>query len=273
MPELYSGPWFGPSSPKGPERGPAMVGLKRTLARWGGPDVFPWKRFDDRFNVRLENAVKKFQRRHHLKPHGQVGRKTFDLLLKAKRHGHPAERAMDNVALDLFEEAWLIEHGPQVTREAVWDGIADYCKRMEEHRDVWHYLQARPMKSKGRKPERGGTSDCSELATVALYWARLESDVPVPDPNGRAYDGYGYTGTLYPYNLGRRVSPPYQVGDMAFYGTESRTTHVTICRQGGSDSDAIFTSNGSEAGPMPTRASYRSDFVCVLRPQLRAEKT
>jgi hypothetical protein len=109
------------------------------------------------------------------------------------------------------------------------------------------------------------------LATVALSWGRLESDVPVPDPNGRAYEGYGYTGT-YPYNLGRRVSPPYEVGDMALYGSESRTTDVTICRRRGSDSDAIFTSNGSEAGPMPTRASYRSDFVCMPRPQLMAEK-
>ena len=41
--------------------------------------------------------------------------------------------------------------------------------------------------------------------------------------------------------------------------------HMTICRKAGTSATAIFSSNGSEAGPDPRSLHYRSDLTGVFR--------
>jgi hypothetical protein len=104
--------------------------------------------------------------------------------------------------------------------------------------------------------------DCSSAVTT-IYEAG-----GFPDPNGRDFDGHGYTGTLVSH--GRSVSKSeIQPLDLVFYGSSSERpgfpagspTHVAMVmdRKG-----AIFTF-GSDPGPSFRRIDYRSDFHSVRR--------
>lgn len=145
---------------------------------------------------------------------------------------------------------------------------AAYLLATENARDLWGYLQRRKMESLGDDPSKGGRSDCSENCTASFFWVRLKTGLPVEDPNGLGFNGYGYTGTLLAANASRKVPSGrrYYVGDMAIYGHGSTTTHVVTCRKNGHAADAVWTSNGSQAGPYPVRLNYRSDLLAVVRP-------
>lgn len=105
--------------------------------------------------------------------------------------------------------------------------------------------------------------DCSSAVTV-IYEA-----AGYPDPNGRGYDGHGYTGTLLAH--GRRVRrSKIQPCDLVFYGRTAvarpgfpvgSPTHVAMVmdRKG-----AVFTF-GSEPGPVFRRIDYRSDLHSIRR--------
>lgn len=151
--------------------------------------------------------------------------------------------------------------------------IARYCERSEAVKPRIHYSQARPMTHLGVSPEQGYTADCSGFATSAFYWANKWTPFPVADPNGRGYDGYGYTGTLWWENRRRRVplDRKFFVGDLALYGPSlDRTGHVVICCANGDADDAVWASHGSEAGPYFVRLRYRRDLLVVVRPEALA---
>jgi cell wall-associated NlpC family hydrolase len=98
-----------------------------------------------------------------------------------------------------------------------------------------------------RPPAVPRWEDCSSFATW-LYWL-----ADAPDPNGRGYDGFGYTGTLC--RQGRRVSIlELQPGDLVFYGRGAPWGHVAIYVGGGK-----VVSHGSEGGPYLLPVRYRGD--------------
>src|SRR5262245_204453 len=113
----------------------------------------------------------------------------------------------------------------------------------------------------GVSPDVEQDADCSSHATQSYYFAGA------PDPNpGENYSGYGYTGTLI---NNPKVGSPYEVGDLAIYGTSyGNTTHVVTCFQAGSSSSARWCSHGSEAAPYSVALYYRSDLLAVVRPGL-----
>lgn len=147
--------------------------------------------------------------------------------------------------------------------------IADYTVRCEKNRAGIHYSQARPYTGLGVVPEHGFTADCSSYVTLACFWASDQTAAPVEDPNGRDYDHYGFTGTLLSENRAHTVQPDkYLVGDLALYGSSwSNTRHVVICRTKGTAQTAVWSSHGSEAGPLPVRLRYRGDLLTVVRPK------
>lgn len=268
--DLYTGAWYGPSNKQGHAayHGPAAIALKRIVSR-ADPDLLPWTRFDDKYNRRLERGIAALQRKHDIPGTGQTGRPTFNLLMRLPRKGHPHELAADNVAINLLEDAWAILHPPVTPIQKVHNELGDFLAEMEAYGTIWHYLQRRPFSTLGRSPHRGGYSDCSEMVAAACYYVRLAVGIFTPDPNGRGYDGYGNSDTLYAVNRHRTVTNgSYEVGDVGVYGLAYRTRHVTMCRVPGSSASAIFTSNGSEAGPLPTRVRYRGDLLAVVRPRL-----
>lgn len=91
-----------------------------------------------------------------------------------------------------------------------------YAKRAE-----YRYQQYRPMPWDLFAPVSRWRLDCSSSVTLIYKKANL------PDPNGRNYDGQGYTGTLVQH--GRRVNYG-GIGDLNFYGDQGGGVpkHVTI---------------------------------------------
>ena len=277
----FSGPWLRPEdSGKIRYRGPAAVALKRTISRgYNGDDgkpLIPWRYFNNAYNSVLEDAVRKVQRKHGLQVTGTTGERLFDLL-RSRRvpRGRPnaGDFAMDHVSVGLFEDAYDIKHPPvDPPLVRVREAMAEYLELMEEFDTRWDYSQARPYSGLGRAPSAGGYADCSALVMLAYYWARQHSgtqDAPavhVPDPSGYGYSGYGNSQSIWDQHRDRQVSGTYEIGDVAIYGPSWDTRHVTICRLRGSSSTAIFTSNGSQPGPDPTRVFYRTDFLAVVRP-------
>lgn len=71
------------------------------------------------------------------------------------------------------------------------------------------YRQVRPMPASLHVREARDRVDCSTFVTLCYKAAGAI------DPNGRKYDGLGYTGTLW--NQGEAIASP-QPGDLAFYG-------------------------------------------------------
>jgi hypothetical protein len=151
--------------------------------------------------------------------------------------------------------------------------IRKYLERCEANNSLIHYSQARPFHALGDSPSNGFTTDCSGYAICAFYWADLWCNFPVKSPGGYGYTGYGNTGSILVANRRRRVPLDHKffIGDMALFGSSlSRTQHVTICRRNGGTQDSIWSSLGSDAGPVPTRLMYRPDLLLVVRAEALA---
>jgi hypothetical protein len=100
--------------------------------------------------------------------------------------------------------------------------------------------------------------DCSS-STTGLYWL-----ADLPDPNGRGYDGYGYTGTQSAHGrIVWRLGQPLSLlrpGDLIFYGGGWPHHHVTMYLGNG----RVF-SHGTDTGPFNLPVLYRSDAVSAHR--------
>lgn len=108
-----------------------------------------------------------------------------------------------------------------------------------------HYAQIRPYPSEPKKLPM--STDCSGFATLAYKYAGA------PDPNGRNFDGFGYTGTMLTAmkHLAKAEALP---GDLIVYGSYPGL-HVVILREPGSTADPLTISHGQEAGPLLVRHS------------------
>jgi hypothetical protein len=124
---------------------------------------------------------------------------------------------------------------------------ADFMVRAEAHRLAWFYNQVRPFKGFGVPPEATHVNDCSGYASLGAYFAAHTNNIWLPDPIAGNYTGWGYTGTAYAY-LKAHPAPEgkYMVGDMAIFGSRSKTVHMIICRKAGDGSTAVFSSNGHQ---------------------------
>jgi putative peptidoglycan binding protein len=185
------------------------------------------------FGIRCVRNVKKFQRGHNLPVTGRVDETTLKRLA----------RYYDGYGI------WLIrKEAKQVRARAATDKVNQSVKTayfLLAHRNETFYtqdpyLRMRAITDKIRPPRVPRWFDCSSACTWFRWVAGL------PDPNGRGYDGYGYTGTMLEH--GERVSKP-QPGDMTFYRGPD---HVVIEVGSG-----MVISNGSSAGPYHLPRGYR----------------
>lgn len=103
-----------------------------------------------------------------------------------------------------------------------------------------HYAQIRPYPSSTRGLPMH--TDCSGFATLAY------KDAGGPDPNGRGFDGFGFTGTILTAcrHIPKASAKP---GDLIVYGAYPGT-HVVILVQPGTVADPLVVSHGQEAGPI-----------------------
>lgn len=134
------------------------------------------------------------------------------------------------------------------------DALVFYNRRV-------HYAQVRPMRSTGIRHLRpallrphGLTMDCSESVTLLCRLAGLR------DPNGRNYNGSGYTGTLLGYLEAYSEPAIAKCGALCVFmgrpGTPEADTgeHVCMVRRPGHDPE-LFT-HGREADPSFRALSY-----------------
>jgi hypothetical protein len=285
------GPMQGPDLPRPlypPDAAPAHAPSR------DGKDVIAWKRgiwrsgrwqgpasgFDDSYSNGFahgrsgnvgETGIAGFQRQMRIEPTGWIGKATANAIRSAlvpDGFPHAGEPLLDACAVNLLEE-YVQQQQQESSPDAddrVRDAIAQFCADSIDACGVWHYEQYRPMRYLGTPPENTHNSDCSEHATEAYYWARKQTGVAVPDPNGSGYNGYGYTGTLID---NPKVGAPYKIGDLAIYGSStSSTEHVCTCYVAGDAASSVWCSHGSEAAPYAVSLYYRSDLLAVVRPAL-----
>lgn len=140
------------------------------------------------------------------------------------------------------------------------DLVVAEVRDAEAHESLIHYLQSRPFPVNvfvHVTNDREIKIDCSAYVTC------IHRASGYKDPNGRGYDGYGYTGTI------RTVSPRIDFtklypGCLIVYGTGDGE-HVVIVIQGGPD--PIVSSHGQESGPRRYRhsqqvAAHGGYFTC-----------
>ena len=122
-----------------------------------------------------------------------------------------------------------------------------------------HYLQSRPMPLEAMKAHTlPFWTDCSGSTTGCFYAAGL------PDPNGRDYDGSGFTGTLRARLPELAGVEACKTGDFIVYG-HGTGSHVVMVYEPGRD--PLCFSHGQESGPKLYRhsaenAAHGGYFTC-----------
>lgn len=134
--------------------------------------------------------------------------------------------------------------------ERIRAGVVAEAFYLLAHRLEFHYVQVRPMAANLREPAARTRTDCS--AAVTLEWKGGGG----PDPNGRGFDGLGYTGTLW--GRGDLVRTPAPA-DLAFYGDMGPEqghvpSHVALVIGGGD----VISFGHSPPSRYPLR--YRGDY-------------
>lgn len=196
-------------------------------------------------------AVQAFQLAAGISTTGNVGFATWEALRHTRRKGHPSEYAFDQRACSLAAQAageFTVSPKQKVQHAGV-----DAANFWILHRDESSYGQVRPMHL-APPPHVEAVMDCSWFVTDVFFAGGA------PDPNGRRYDGLGYTGTLV--SNGQQINiADIDLLDLVFYGfTVSPSaafpygspTHVTVYIGGG-----FVASDGSQSGPEKRTLDYR----------------
>jgi len=159
-------------------------------------------------------------------------------------------------------------------RRAIRTIIRRYCEQAIANKDDIHYSMIRPTQL--MPPTAEFATDCSGLVINAFRWADLWLPYLVKDPGGYGYTGIGNTQSILVTNRKRRVplDRKFFVGDMALFGSWSRTMHVIICIKNGDREGSVWASHGLEAGPYEVELDYRrrtsNDLLCVVRSEALA---
>ncbi|HEV8602467.1 MAG TPA: NlpC/P60 family protein [Gaiellaceae bacterium] len=119
-----------------------------------------------------------------------------------------------------------------------------------------HYLQLRPIDGIGQPRKLPLSTDCSGWVTDCYNWAGAA------DPNGRNYDGQGFTGTLLAH-CKRIDRDDLKLGDLVVFGPGDGDHVVLIATRG---ADPVVVSLGSEPGPIRLRLSQEAAYH---RPPIR----
>lgn len=119
-----------------------------------------------------------------------------------------------------------------------------------------HYAQIRPIPyARWGNHNLPITTDCSGSITC------IYKKAGAPDPNGRRYDGSGYTGTMLAHQ--RHITKDaLRKGDNIVFGSGSGN-HVVMVMEAGDD--PLCFSHGQEAGPIAIRLSALKSYFSGYR--------
>ena len=249
------GPGYDPHE-RYPMSGDDCLAVKRALSRAG---FIGWQQFTNVYGTQAEDGCRAFQQAVGIKgdgggpPRGHYGASTHKKLLQAKAANKDHQWAFDDYSIQLYKGY----RAPSAPTGSKRDTIVSTAKLGVSKAPQIHYTQdsrrMQGVREQIRPQAVPSWEDCSSFATWT-YWV-----AGAPAPNGRGYDGYGYTGTLV--ENGKRIPVgSAQPGDLIFYGTGwGSTSHVVICIGGGR-----CVSHGSEGGPYNSDIYYRADIVGAI---------
>jgi hypothetical protein len=113
-----------------------------------------------------------------------------------------------------------------------------------------HYEQSRPIDAIDEARRLPLRTDCSGFSTLCYAWAGA------PDPNGLAFNGQGYTGTMLRH-MQRIPAAAVQPGDLVVWGP-APGHHVALVLEAGAD--PLLCSHGQEKGPFAIRFSEETKY-------------
>jgi hypothetical protein len=229
--------------------GDDVLAVKRALSRAG---YIRWGAFSPIWGEFAVKAAKRFQEDKKITPiTGFYGPKMHAALVKTRRKDSRTEWAFDSYSIGLMRE--FCADMAEAPKEQARSRIIAEARRLYAQRHQIPYAQERPF-ALDRPPFVPPRMDCSEFVTVCHFVGGA------PDPNGRNYDGFGYTGTLVSHGVpcsSRELEP----GDLAFYGlTMNRSpafpvgspTHVALYDGDG----GVYSMGSSPMGHYPLK--YRT---------------
>jgi hypothetical protein len=129
---------------------------------------------------------------------------------------------------------------------------AAFMHTAEQFQYRWDYTEWRPFGGYGVSASGYHRADCSGYASLGAWMAGHLTGHVVRDPLDNHYSGYGNTDTAYAWLRHYPAGGHWFIGDMAFYGSPSKTVHMVICRINAADrsiTTKVWSSNGSEAAP------------------------
>lgn len=126
--------------------------------------------------------------------------------------------------------------------------MVDNCHWAADHRDRFRYEQVRPIPAGATRDDEQIITDCSGFVTLMAQWSGIE------DPNGRGYNGEGYTGTLLAHLPAVGFSQT-QPGDIAVFGTFPGVHCAVLLETGAGKDDPWAVSHGVPGDPRRTRLS------------------
>ena len=164
---------------------------------------------------------------------GEIGQHTFDALA-------PSLDAFGHSLLDKVRKQLQEPTGKR--QQIVHAAFVGYTNRDR----ITYTMKGERMqgvRDKIHPPQFPTTEDCSSFAT----WCYFVADAP--DPNGRGFDGQGYTGTMIGHGTEVKEAKP---GDLIFYGhSHGDINHVTVYVGNGK-----VISHGQDSGPMLYPMNY-----------------
>ena len=131
------------------------------------------------------------------------------------------------------------------------------CRWAVGHRDRFRYEQVRPIPvGATRDGDEPIITDCSGFVTLMARWSGLA------DPNGRGYNGEGWTGTLLEH-LSVVGFTRTQPGDLAVFGTYPGVHCAVLLEAGPAEAgpaDPWTVSHGVPGDPKRIRLSRLTDY-------------
>lgn len=206
--------------------------LKRTLSLTNpamiGPDV-----------IKLQQLLT--EKGFPVAADGEFGHLTADACVEAKRRlRYPKSQQLPIAGQKLVAKLQAHAPFPPPPTPPSRQRYADQMDFAFAHRSNWRYSQIRPIPHTMDAATRI-TTDCSGGVTLLAQTANL------PDPNGRRYDGLGFTGTILDH-CSRLAASQVKVGDLIVYGIYPGH-HVVAVKEVLGGGDFLVWSHGRNGDP------------------------